>query len=166
MFTLGISWGGGSAAPMPASCRLPSSRLSVAGDPFISAVRFIIRTADRNKQVFAIPSAWPKPGSSRQSAASETAMATPWSNASMVFARLRSSTDAGLGGPSKQSISSPSNRSTGSITGACLNPSATSHRPKPGPTSTPHWNNRPWPHTSNQTAFGIPGTVQIADVAR
>lgn len=58
-----------------------------------------------------------------------------------------------------------SNGSTGSITADCSSPSAISRQRKLRQTSTPHWNNRPWPHNLNQTASGIPGAVHRVEHA-
>lgn len=70
-------------------------------------------------------------------------------------------------GETPNPLSSPlSNGSIGSITGASSNPSETSHQRKLRQTSTPHWNNRPWPHNFNQMASGVSGAVHNVFVVR
>ncbi len=106
------------------------------------------------------PSAWPKPASSRRSAASATATTMLWPRPSTASTRPRSSIGVGRGGPSRPSSSPPWNGSTGSTIAGCSSPSATSRRPKPKSATTPCWKNQPWQRDSNQTASGKPGAVQ------
>jgi len=105
------------------------------------------------------PSALPRPGSSRRSAASVTAMTTPWPRQSMAFTRPRSFTGEDHGDPLKPSNTPRWNGSTGSTTGACWSPSETYRPPKPRNATTPCSTTDKRRHNLNQMASGDPGAV-------
>ena len=80
-----------------------------------------------NTSLSATPSAWPRPVSSRPSAASVTRMTTRWLRPSLVYTKPKSSAVAALGATSNTWNSRPSNGWTGLTTDGCWSRSAISH---------------------------------------
>jgi len=122
--------------------------------------RASFRPGGRNTSAFDTPNASPRPVSSPPSVVWATATTTPWPRASMLSTRPMRSIGAGLGEKSKPLSSPPANGSTGSITGASLNPLATFRQQKPRQTTMPRWTNRPWLHNLNKMVSGKPGAVR------
>jgi hypothetical protein len=99
-------------------CRVSAS-LSTIGAPPIAAAWSIPAIATASIYRSSTSSALPRPGSSHRSAASATAMTTPWPKPSTAFTRPRSSTDEAPGDPLKPSNMRRWNGWTGSTTGDC-----------------------------------------------
>ena len=81
-----------------ASCSMRWSRPCMTAGRSIAAASSITATAAANTSRSNTPSAWPRPASSRRSAASATATTTRWPRRSTASTRPRSSIGAGRGG--------------------------------------------------------------------
>ena len=114
------------------------------------------------------PSAWPKPESILQSAASATATTTRWPKRSTASTRSRRSAGAAHGDRSRPSNTPPSLGSTGSIIATCSAPSATSRPQRPKQITMPPAKTSIWLIIQTKLPPGKPGrfrTLRTALVA-
>lgn len=113
-----------------------------------------------------IPTALPRPGSSRQWGVLATAMTTPRPRRSTVFIRQKLSNAEVHGDHLKPWNMPRSNGRTGSTIDASSRPSVISRQPKPRSDNAPCWTTRPWQHNLSRKTSGNPGAVHGQKLSR